>query len=82
MTPGRLAERVGGRYAPPVKTPRLFEVHRILITVFAVFSALFGAWSLWRSRSGDQVALACGIGSLIVAAGCVLYLRKAPYLRR
>ncbi|HYC79290.1 MAG TPA: hypothetical protein VEI02_16855 [Planctomycetota bacterium] len=64
---------------------RLVAAHRILIRSFAAFSAGFGVWAVWRGAQGLQgggVAIACGVGFVAVAAGCLVYLRKAPHLRR
>jgi hypothetical protein len=65
-----------------VKKPRLREVHRLLVIVFAVFSAGFGLWALFRwGSTGETAAAACGGGFLVVAAGCGLYLRTSRYLK-
>ncbi len=66
-----------------MKKPRLREVHRVLVVVFAVFAAAFGAWALYRySDSKENAALACGVGFLCVSGGCVAYLRTSKYLQR
>ncbi len=66
-----------------MKKPRLREVHKMLIVVFAVFAAGFGAWALFRyAAAKDNAALACGIGFLCVSAGCFAYLRTSKYLQR
>lgn len=66
-----------------MKAPRLAEAHVLLVRTFAVFSAGFGVWALLRARDEDGgAALAFGIGSLLTAAGCVVYLKKAAHLKR
>jgi hypothetical protein len=64
-----------------VKAPRLRVVHRWLIRSFAVFSLGFGAFALLRAKDGGgPPAIACGVGFVLVALGCVVYLRKSRYL--
>lgn len=63
--------------------PRLRDVHRLLIVVFGVFSLGFGVWAIYRHlQTPEPAALASGIGFIVVAVGCVIYLRRSPYLRR
>ena len=54
---------------------RLYTAHRILISTFVLFSTGFGIFELvlWRGGSGNM-QLAMGIGSLVVAAGFLVYL--------
>lgn len=62
--------------------PRLRQVHRWLVWTFLVFSALFGAWAVNRHlTSPEPAALACGVGFLLVAAACAVYLRRSSYLK-
>jgi len=50
--------------------------HRILIGTFVAFSAGFAVWSLLLFRSsGGALPLLLGLGSVVVAAGFVYYLK-------
>ena len=61
----------------------LITAHRILIWTFAAFSAFLCWHEVERFRETGAVPdLAFGIGSGIIAFGCVVYLFRARHLKR
>lgn len=50
--------------------------HRILIGTFVAFSVGFAVWSILLYRaSGGVLPLVLGLGSVLIAAGFVYYLK-------
>ncbi len=61
----------------------LITAHRILISTFAAFSLLLCGIQINRYASTGAVGdLAFGIGSGVVAIGCIVYLLRARHLSR
>ena len=61
----------------------LITAHRILISTFAAFSLLLCGLQIKRyGTTGAMSDLAFGIGSGVVAVGCVIYLLRARHLSR
>jgi hypothetical protein len=61
----------------------LLAVHRALILSFVGFALLFG-WKMFQRHrdAGEPSGLAGAIVAVVVAAACLVYLAKAPHLRR
>jgi Na+-driven multidrug efflux pump len=61
----------------------LLAVHRLLIQTFIVAALVFGWVSLKRYLVGSEgAALAAAIISGVLAVVAIVYLFRAPYLRR
>jgi Na+-driven multidrug efflux pump len=61
----------------------LLAVHRLLIQTFIVAALVFGWVSLKRYLAGGEgAALAAAIISGVLVVAAVVYLLRAPHLRR
>jgi Na+-driven multidrug efflux pump len=61
----------------------LLAVHRLLIQTFIVAALIFGWVSLKRYLlGGEGAALAAAIISGVLAVAAIVYLFRAPHLRR